>query len=252
MIKYKAHNKGNFFLSLLFVLCLILFNFIFTCLFSGCGLDVFYFIDSPVQFGNKPDLDNTAVDAKVFQFNTKEGLGTAGFSITGTDVYYKIYTNKTDWKSESDSLKQLSESNSVNAADKLISPTYGYGYQTLKIDGKNDNVLIPFTGSSKNVRIRLTSYFDMPDYSSKVEMNDVNSGVPVRFNGKSFDFSRLGVRDKPSLGDADIKGTSLPTDNKWYVCLFAVSRGHDAAYTNYYSNIIYLGSVTIDGNSKGN
>lgn len=252
MMRYKAYNKGKSFLFLFFVLCLIFFNFLVAGVFTGCGLDVFYFVPEPVQAGYKPEVDNNLVDKKIFQFDTREGVGTGGFSVTGTDVYYKIYTNKSEWKSESDSLKQMAENNNVNAADKLISTGYGYGYQTLKIAGYNDNVLIPFTGSSKNVKIRLTSYFDMPEYSAKVESNDVNKGVPVRFNGKPFDFARLGERDKPSLGDADIKGSSLPVDNKWYVCLFAVSRGHDAAYTNYYSNIAYLGSVTIDGNSKDN
>ena len=47
--------------------------------------------------------------------------------------------------------------------------------------------------------------------------------------------------------------TYKSTENgKWYISAFAVAVGMDATLTNYYSNILYLGSVTIDANSKDN
>lgn len=250
MNRSKACNKVKFYMVRFFVMCLILFNFTF--IFAGCGLDTFYFVQAPVQVGNIPVLDNIDVYSKTFQFDTQEGVGSSGFSIVGTDVYYKIYTNKSDWENEKKELIRLSENDTAYAADKLVGG-YGYNYQRLIYSGCDDSVLIPFTGTSRNIKIRLTDYSDIDDFKACFKINDVAVGVPpLRFNGKSFNFGRVDKKDVPVVGDADVKGGAVPGDNKWYVCLFAVAKGHDAAYTNYYSNIAYLGSVTIDGNNRDN
>lgn len=249
MINNRTYNIVRCFFILVFAICLILFN-------TGCGLEAFYDIEEPNTKGETlPEANNLSDYTKrFFNFTTASSEGQSNFTFMGTDVYYKIYTNKEDWEREKSDLINASKGAVANAADKLIGTSgYGYSYQTLKIKDKNDNILIKETKSK--VKIRLTNYGSTEgEYAAFLKINDTLKGKcrPVRYNNKSFDFGRVEERDKPTLSDYDIKGSSMPKDNKWIVCMFAVSKGHDDAYTPYYSNITYLGSVTIDGNEKNN
>jgi len=249
----KAYNRLKYILLLLSVICLFLFN-------TSCGLDVFYVISAPYEIVHRPSYDSTDFSDRYFSFWTNEPVSTTGFSFQGTDVYYKIYNNVDNMTSEVNTLQSLSnsETTSSTSANKLIDPSTGggYGYSKLKVQEYYNEPLIPYTGSNQKVYIRLTDYQNLEEYSARILIGgsdgsnlygSASKTIPVRDNRYSFNFGRSGTNDKVPLSiDSDVKYNSETSDTKWYVAMFAVSVGYDTSYVSVYSNILYLGSVTID------
>lgn len=232
----------------MFVLCVYLFLFN-----TACGLDTFYIIDAPEKIHYQPLYNNTDYSSKYFEFYTKSNNNIEGFIFLGTEVYYKIYDSSSRLQNERESLITISQDLEKNAgaAEKLINE---YRYVPLKVTGSNESPLIPASDSDQLVYIRLTDYQNADSFASKIKIDNVLIGKPIRnMENKpyTFNFGRKGEYDvKPVSGDAD---TSISTSSKkYYVCLFAVGVGRDATFANYYSNILYLGDVTIDSESFDN
>lgn len=252
----KTYTKFKYLFLLINIVCLFLFN-------MGCGLDVFYVIEAPSVIVHEPSYDSTDYSERYFSFYTNESSsGTSGFNFSGTDVYYRIYDSSSQMQSEVNVLVTLAndDTTSVNAASKMIDT---YSYCKLRIDEYYDEPLIPYTGSNRQIYIRLTDYQDIEDYSARIleggeDGSYLNSSstltVPVRNTDRaSFNFGRDGDNDQlPVQGDDDVDYISGPTDSLWYVAMFAVAVGYDYTYTNYFSNILYLGSVTIDASTEDN
>lgn len=231
------------FFSFLIVVCLFIFN-------TSCGLDVFYLIESPVA--RKTISVENSVDDREFEFVTNEILSIEGLSITGTDVYYKISDNYDNLLSDVSYIN--SNENNNSSRDKLI--TSGRKFQNLKVRNYNSSVLIPFTGTNKNVKIRLVDNLNSDLYPARILVDNANltggseNAVPVRnipVAHNDFDFTNPETI-KPVNDDSDASISSASDEGIYYVALFAVTVGHDAAYTNYFSEPVYLGCIKI--NSK--
>ena len=150
-------------------------------------------------------------------------------------------------------------SNYSAAAERMI----GLGYQELYT---NNGSLRPFA-ADKHVRIRLTNNDEKVsseiENSAQINIDGTPDGIPRRKKGPafSFDFGRKKypatypedstIRYDPPIGDEDFSG-SEPSDGKYYVDMYAVAAGRDATFTRYYSNVTYLGSITIDANEENN
>lgn len=252
----KTCNKFKYIFLLLCFVCLFIFN-------SGCGLDVFYVMPTPITIVHTPSYDSSDFSERYFSFFTNENVtSNSGFSFKGTDIYYRIFDSSSQMNSEVSSLVSLSnnESTSNTAASKMIET---YNFNKLRISGCYDEPLIPYTGENKQIYVRLSDYQSIELYSARILEGGengtyVNSSttktIPVRnVNRTSFNFGRSGSNDKaPAQGDDDVDYTSGPTNHKWYVAMFAVAVGYDYTYTNYYSNILYLGAVTIDASATDN
>lgn len=248
MIRNKACNKYRNFFLLVFVTCLILFNF----LFAGCGLDVFYDVPAPVVNNPKlPEIDSL-FNEMTFSFVVPVPVSSSGFKVDGTDIYYKIYADQDVWKTETDNLRKK------DGYDLFSTLNDTYKYQMLKVTNYNESPLIPSRNVVQTVNFRLTDYSDMDAYSASFSINGTSSSggkdwIPIRENGKSFNFGRNDGMNKPVIGnsadnhnkDKDVNGVNTPNNGKWYVALFAVTKGHASDYSNHYSNILYLGSVAI-------
>ena len=246
-------------------LLLNIFPLIFVCLFlflnTGCGLETYVVIDAPINVSHKP-VYTYEFDESYFQFTTREPSSEdayPGYTFLGTDVYYKIYSSYSTMTSECSALESIASSStsSSNAPDKLI---YSYSFKKLKLSNYYGNVLIPPSENylPQEVEIRLSNYQNSNAYAARIKIDGSTVGVPLRNNDSelSFDFGR--TEDNPKLnkvpvnGDEDVKYTSVSNNGEWYVAMFAIASARDATYTTYYSNILYLGSVTIDANSKDN
>lgn len=235
------------FISFLIVVCLFIFN-------TACGLDVLYVIESPNA--------NTVLSAslepneRTFKFTTNESVSIEGIMLVGTDVYYKIYDNLD--KLQSDVSYINSTDNNVSSRDRLISG--GKNYKTLGASGYSASPLIKYTGSNRSIEIRLTDYHinsGSPYYSGiwingENLNNSQNRVVPIRNISENdrnrFNFGRDTDSRKPLSDDSDSNVTSNSEEGIYYVSMFAVTVGHDTAYTNYYSEPAYLGYVKIDSN----
>lgn len=249
----------------LFFICGLVISLFFVSAsgFSGCGIDTIYVINSPHLAGNEVLYDDEDPANKTFCFRTDEDNSSLqGIIFLGTDVYYKIYQSDSRMKNEVDYLNSLAndEEKSYISADKLrlSKGSGGYDYRRLKAKkGTSEHVLIPKSSStdSQLVKIRLTDF--STTYPSIIDVypdtgnlsNVHHYGKPVRdIPGKVYDFNfgRTNADNrKPDVGDNDFDSEGTSVDDKYYVALFAVSVGQDSGYEQHYSNIEYLGAVTI-------
>lgn len=254
----KAYNTIKYLILLSVVMCLFIFN-------TGCGLDTFYIIEAPQSIIHSPIYNSIDASDRYFEFWTNESNDMEGFTFLGTEVYYKIYNSTSTMLSEINVLQTLSSDTdkSATAADKMINPesNSGYGYKALKVTGNDSVPLVLPADSNQRVYIRLSDYQAVEEYSARVLINGnyVNGAasktVPVRniSDRNTFNFGRNGSKDKkPLTDDEDTKLSSSITDSKYYISMFAVGVGRDATYANIYSNILYLGSITIDSSAYDN
>lgn len=257
-------KKLNLFYISIFCICL------FLC--PGCGLETLYYLDDPFQRQTNPTVSDSGDAASYteayFDFYTNENQKVdENLKYLGTAVYYKIYNSYSTMNSHISSVSSISSStNSSSAFPRLQS----YGYQELgtkDMNGNERNIspLIPAESSNQRVVIRLTNYQE-PDQSSaewneyayraKIVINNVEKYVPMRNDStKSFDFGRKnssGDYDKPKSGEDDVNYGTASKDDVYYVTLYAVAVGRDNSFTNYYSNVLYLGSVAINASEENN
>lgn len=242
----------------------IIFNTILVCFFlfnSSCGLDTYYIVEPPYFLNSRPSYDNHQITDQTFYFTTNEvnNNNNEGCMFLGTNVYYKIYSDSSKMTTEVNNLIAISNDDEKNSelGKKLHE---NYLYQQLRIQNANYEPLIQNTDTNVRVRIRLTDYGnsnDFPDYVASIEINDMYIGFPVRNNGTAnqytFNFGRNGENDRiPIADDKDFSNSGSNTDGKYYVAMFAVSEGQIATFERYYSNILFLGTVTIDSHNTDN
>lgn len=254
-MKKALKFKIKYFLIFFSFQCLFLFNI-------SCGLDTYVVLKTPISTGKEVSYTTTDYSNMYFEFNTNEDPGNyypKDFTFMGTEVYYKIYSSYTTMNSEVSTLQTLAGSTetSASAPDRMINTVSsgGYGYKTLRTAGNNRMPLIPAKITNyQRVYIRLTNYQNLSDFAAVVTVDGNSIGTPVRYDRDyTFDFGRKGSNDKtPLSSDEDVSYSSTSPDGKWYVAMFAVGVGRDVTYTNQYSNILYLGSVTIDGTKADN
>ena len=186
------------------------------------------------------------------------------FRFLGTYVYYKIYSSSSTMISNHNSIEAVNNSTDYSAAAGRM---LNYGYQELRTDGV---FLSPLVEKKKyenvRVRIRLTNYGKEPnidDYKAQIVIDGTDVRIPRRSLGEiySFDFGRYNKTsdypttnisyNHPASSDEDFSGNA-PSDNKYYVDMYAVAAGRDRNFATYYSNVTYLGSITIDANNENN
>ena len=239
----KAFCKKRVFFSFLLTGCLILFNL-------SCGLDTFYVIDAPHQTVHIPEWNNPDIATdSYFEFYTVD-KDYDSVKFLGTDVYYKIYKSSSTLESQvNDLVKLATESDTNTSADKMIRT---YLYKPLRGKGhENVNVLLPTTGSNQRVKIRLNNY-TIYDAGIDVDGSHIygssSAVIPVRNleNNPTFQFKSSDSDSIPKSGDADVNSNgSSSSDSDWYIAMFAVAVGLDYTYTQVFSNVLYLGAVTI-------
>ena len=240
----KAFCKKRVFLSFLLTGCLILFNL-------SCGLDTFYVIDAPHHNEHIPEWDNPDIATdSYFEFWTVD-KDYDSVKFLGTDVYYKIYKSSSTMETQvNDLVKLATDSDTNTSAERMIRT---YLYQSLRGQNhENENVLLPTTGSNQRVEIRLSDY---TLYEAEISVDGAHiygsssRVIPVRNleNKPTFQFKSSNSDSIPKSSDADVNSNGSSTsDTEWYVAMFAVAVGLDYTYAQVFSNVLYLGSVTIN------
>lgn len=254
-MKARIKNKIVLFLQIVFTACFVILN-------SGCGLDEYYVLEGPgaIVCPVYSESNPLTYENKYVEFTTNSSDSSSGaFTIDGTDVYYKLYSNLSSCTSEYSALNTLLNNSSTksSSASSLIN---SYKFQKLKNSENSDDVFVSHDGSAVRVRIRLTQYQKeqtVDYYKALIFINGNIAGVPVRYYGnRYFDF----VRNDASY-NAPLPGTTsyeddvstVTTDSDkgfWYVNLYAVTKGHDSSFTTYYSPICHLGTICIDAKSE--
>lgn len=263
MKKTQYNKKLRTIFSCLFILCLFFIN-------TSCGLDTFEVIDAPYYLIRKPEITDEnsyqtqSFESKQFEFftNDSDNQNLSEIKFIGTDVYYKIYNSFDDLNRERSILNNNANSETLSV-NLITSLTSSYGYKNLRASNFRGNVLIPASsnGSNQTVYIRLTDY-NNSDYKAciKVDGNSINGSsinIPLRTvtdgKDKTFNFGKSGDNDKiPLSEDGDCLINTSYDSGIYYVNLYAVSVGIDTTFTPQYSNILNLGSISINSNSENN
>lgn len=224
------------------------------CLYSGCGLDTYNYVDPPTSGGHTIHYTNEDNTQKYFCFKTTEPDSESEFTFKGTEVYYLIYNNVAAMQSMESSIDSMAAS---SAAERLIS----FGYRPLQLSGEaTPSPLISAAGQSQYVYIRLTDYNtdNSPDYQSAVcvgasEMNKFVAsrllGFPRRYAGVryGFNFGKDGDNPVPVSGDSDTYfSSSATTEGTYYIDMYAVGVGLDTtSNSKSYSEVLRLGSIVV-------
>lgn len=245
----KVYTKKENIIMTLFIVCLILFN-------SSCGLDTYYVIDPPGLVINEPQYSSIDPSSQYFEFYTNE-KEYEGLKFLGTDIYYRIYRNADRLKSDCNTI--IAAANNADTAAKTPEKLDSYKFKTLEAYGYNESVLIPSVGVNRLVHIRLSDY---PPYMAQMLVSGTNiygspaSVIPIRnyttiknpisTSIYSFNFKQIDSSLRPKSGDEDVDYSGSGSDSVWYVAMFAVSVAQEATYARDRSNVVYLGSVTIN------
>lgn len=231
MIKTQTKNI-KVFATFILVLCLVFFNL-------SCGLDIIEYYEPPYVTINPPEPENIDSNQKYILFRTNDSENTS-ISFKGTNVFYKIYNNREDARIDRDKLKSISQNDySGTSAETLIT---NYKYAMLN----NSNILCPKSesGSDYDVRIDFTDsnrFALIKNRDGKEEQKPLLRAV----ENKEFNFDSSYWTYENEQRDFDVKYNSSSATDVWYVQFFAASVGLSSTLTEQYSNIVYLGCISL-------
>ena len=225
MIKTQTKNI-KVFATCILVLCLVFFNL-------SCGLDIIEYYEPPYVTINPPEPENIDSNQKYISFRTNNSENTS-ISFKGTNVFYKIYNNREDARNDRDRLKSISQNDySGTSAETLIT---NYKYAMLN----NSNILCPKSGSDYDVRI------DFTDSNRFALIINGKEQKPLRaVENKEFNFDSSYWTYENEQRDFDVKYNPSSATDVWYVQFFAASVGLSSTLTEQYSNIVYLGCISL-------
>ena len=226
MIKTQT-KKIMVFATCILVLCLVFFNL-------SCGLDIIEYYEPPYVTINPPEPENIDSNQKYISFRTNNSENTS-ISFKGTNVFYKIYNNREDARIDRDKLKSISQNDySGTSAETLIT---NYKYAMLN----NSNILCPKreSGSDYDVRIDFTDSNKFALIINGDEQKPLRAVENYEFNFDSSYWTYDNERD------FDVKYNSSSATDVWYVQFFAASIGLSSTLNEQYSNIVYLGCISL-------
>lgn len=252
---YSDKRKSFYFLGLLAV-CLSFFNI-------SCGLDVLdTLLDDPFTTTETP-YDTSEFERRTFYFSTSR-LNDANEFGRGY-VYYKIYNSSSVKESEIDNISTLvSDSSKRHESYTTLINNYSYKMLHYLNPTTNQDYELVLDNKAQNITIRLTNYYESTtDYSAKITINDTYVGIPLRFNGKTFDFGRNGEKDEKPVrvtgteeNETDVKRFAEEGDdgdNTFYVVLYGVFNMPTETFDKtIYSPVHLLGEVRINADSLDN
>lgn len=222
---------------------------LFIFFLSACGLDTFYYLDSPISLYFIDEAASLSNDPSVHYVSFLTTSNVDGSDVfQGTSVYYMIYNSPSLLLSDKASIENINENNSEQGMNRLIQ----WGYQALTTSQIHTVNLVPSSTGITVVSIRL---YDEDGNPAEMKIDEKNEGVPLRaFENKTFSFNANAQPDSPDSvpreGDSDVRFSASSPTSTWYVALYAVSTGMSPSLTPVYSQVTYLGSLAITPTSN--
>ena len=230
MIKTQTKNVKVFAICIL-VLCLVFFNL-------SCGLDIIEYYEPPYVTINPPEPENIDSNQKYILFSTNNSENTS-ISFKGTNIFYKIYNNREDARNDRDRLKSISQNDySGTSAETLIT---NYKYAMLN----NSNILCPKSESGSDYDVRI-DFTDSNRFALIINVDGKEEQKPLLRAVENYEFNfDSSYWSYDSERDFDVKYNSSSATDVWYVQFFAASIGLSSTLTEQYSNIVYLGCISL-------
>lgn len=224
--------------------------FLILCLlaFSSCGIEEFVYL-VPVDFREHPPSEDPVYNYFGFRTTDEKNQDEAGDYFKGFEIYYRIYNNESVRSSDSGAINNYNDDDPTTAYNFLKNTKK---YVRLLTSGRGTTTpLIPAGTVNRNVKIRLIRYTDiLPSFVLEDMDGNVlaNYGKPLRSVNETlgsdptlFEFDEIGE------GDADVTWSSWTDENdkKLYVQAYVMAYGFDASYKSLYSELFYLGYITL-------
>lgn len=210
--------------------------FLLLCLFLlfSCGLDVYFFLEAPINSSDiKNPLDNSQ---QFFSFTTNDSFNTdvslvGNVNFLGTQVYYKIYNDLETLKNQKIVIDDS------NNSDLGFTRLNFYDFQKLSCSVYSDPLIKQSnTLSNQNVRIRLKD--DVVE-SAGIYIDGIKKGLPCRFDQSSFQNN-----EGEAFSGIDVNESSTG-DGSYYILMYAVSVGSVNLSQRIYSSILSLGYLEL-------
>ena len=249
----------------------------------SCGLDSFYVLEPPDDYGNRPTYNSSDYTKKFFSFRTEEKgtndvylSSSSEFKFSGTEIYYKIFKGYSIMHDVESRINEVNNSTYyTQAAERLIST---YKYQQLKFSSGSFIPLVKATGNNQYVYIRLTDYnnedfrqgicignIGVEKFNESMALKDGsgnlvlprrnyggNESLTFNFGGDDKDHDWVphiknfdGWTEETDIDVFDNSTENSEDENAWYVSMYAVSVGRDTTFTDSYSLLLHLGEVKI-------
>ncbi|UTY26370.1 hypothetical protein [Treponema denticola] len=206
-------------------------------IFFSCGIDNIVYLEPPKLIHDPTGHPSEYLMYFEFETSDKNNLGVGEF--LGFEVYYRIYESETDCINLIKNILQYNESNPANSVNYLLS---SYNYKLLTYEGHlyQDRPIVPASGSPVNRRVRFFIEA-LISYPNNFSIDGTIQGKVLRQLGEDFAAAKS--------GDYDVQSSSNPSNDSFYVAVFAATYGVDTTFRPVYSSLISLGYVKIKKNT---
>lgn len=208
-------------------------------IFFSCGIDNIVYLEPPKLTHSPTGHTDEAQTYFEFETSDKKNWGIGEF--LGFEVYYRIYESETDCKNLIKNIVQYNESNPANSVNYLLS---SYNYKLLTYQGHSYQdrpiVLAPVASPTNDrlVKFRLETVNSL---SNDFDIAGTTQGKVLRQFGEEFTAAKS--------GDYDVQSSSNPSNDSFYVAVFAATYGYDISFKPIYSELVSLGYVKIKKNT---
>lgn len=219
------------------LLCIGLFLFSFL----ACGLETFIYL-YPVDYRDIPTEDPLF---NFFSFKTSDSKNSAeaGDYFKGFEIYYRIYNNSGAAANDRSQIFTYNDNNPSFAYNYLINTK---NYRKMITNIHHSAVpLIPSATVNRMVTIRLLPYVDI---QPSMFVDTQYYGIPRRSVPDGVNsVSALFEFDEIKEGHTDVTWGSWDDQNekKFYIQAYVIAYGTDESFKQLYSELYYLGVVTI-------
>jgi len=223
--------------------------------FIGCGIDEYVYLEPVSNVLNNP-TDSPDAAYRFFSFVTKDetNQAEAGGYFQGWEIYYRIYNSKSDRSADTTDIATKADADPANAF-YYVNTTKKYRRMTfIRGDDTSSLASAPLIGASssdRTITIRPVSTGDSYPAEFLIDETQVfgSDGTALLawreesdVSAKSFDYEEI------DTGDTDVKynsGASVGTD-AWFLQAYVFAYGFDTSYKAIYSELLSLGSITIE------
>lgn len=218
------NNTENDFLRIILLFCVIM-------IFVSCGLDNIIYLTAPKYTRL---TESTQENEQYIEFETTDIENSSSIYYTGFQILYKIYDTTDNLKNAVSDIQNYNKENPQNAVRYLLE---NKKYQFLLRDDKK-TPLVSKDVRNRKVRVRLYDYGTSAIEKSGLYIDMMHQVKVIRFDESEF-----------KVLDGNDSSTDIAkVDNAikyLYVVFFATTVGFDSQFINLYSELLYLGFLTL-------
>lgn len=214
----------------------------------SCGIEEFVYL-FPVDFREYSPSDDPTYNNFAFRTSDTKNQNEAGDYFEGFEIYYRIYNNESVRSTDASAINNYNDDDPAIAYN-FLKNTKKY-VRLLNTVYKRRTPLIPAATENRTVRIRLIRYTDiLPSFILEdMDGNIIEDfGRPLRSVSDTlgsdptlFEFDEIGD------GDDDVTWSTWTDENdkQLYVQAYVMAYGYDNSYKQLFSELFYLGYITL-------